>query len=300
MFRSRALICILIIVLTAVSACGSPGGADPADGSTTASPTVQPVDALVALVPADIRSKGSITVATSSNLPPMTYVAEDNSTLIGFDVDMARAVAGILDLRADVRTAGFDTLIPGLEAGRYTLALSSIGVTEERQKVVDFVSYYNGGQGFLAAGDSDFEVSRLEDLCGLRVAVQSGSTQQSTLEKDAALCPKAGRKPYDLQVFPNNNAAVLALEGNRADVLYASISIVEYTAAQTDSFRVAGRYKRATVGIALPKGSALTAPVQRAVQQLIDDGTYAELLDRWGLRDNAVGKAEINNATPAR
>ncbi|MFP3787383.1 transporter substrate-binding domain-containing protein, partial [Burkholderia sp. SIMBA_024] len=75
------------------------------------------------------------------------------------------------DIDVEIMEAGFDTIIPGISAGRYTMALSSIGVTEERSEVVDFVSYYRGGQGFLASANSDFEVVDLEDLCGRKVAV---------------------------------------------------------------------------------------------------------------------------------
>ncbi|MCA1655396.1 MAG: ABC transporter substrate-binding protein, partial [Pseudonocardiaceae bacterium] len=250
------------------------------------------------MVPEPVAGDGTLVVATSSNLPPMTYVAEDGDTLVGFDIDMAKAVSAVLGLEADVRTAGFDALIPGLQADRYEIAMSSMGVTEERQRVVDFVSYYNGGQGFLASAASDFKVAELADLCGLRVAVQSGSTQQSTLEKESGLCAAAGQDAWELQVFPNNNAAVLAIQGDRVDVLYASISIVGYTAEQSPEFRVAGRYSRAVVGAALPKDSGLTEPVRAAVQTLIDDGTYTELLAKWGLQDNGVKTAEINNAEP--
>jgi polar amino acid transport system substrate-binding protein len=292
-----------VLAAMCLAACGGSGETDTSTSTDVDDlarmPKVDTVPELQDEVPEKVAADGKLVVATSSNLPPMTYVAKDGDTLIGFDIDMAKAVSSVLGLKADVRTSGFDAIIPGLQADRYEIAMSSIGVTEERQEIVDFVSYYYGGQGFLASSSSDFKVAKLEDLCGLRVAVQSGSTQQGILEDDERdLCADKGLDPWKLQVFPNNNAAVLGIQGDRVDVLYASISIVDYTAKQSPDYRVAGRYSRAMVGAALPKDSGLVEPVRGAMQTLIDEGTYAELLAKWGLKDNAVEMSEINNAEP--
>jgi len=269
------------------------------DKDLTALPAIQSDPELAKLVPAELKTTG-LQIATSSNLPPMTYIDEDSKTAIGFDVDIAKSIGKVLDVKTDIRTVGFDTIIPGLSAGRFTVALSSIGVTDERLKTVDFVNYYRGGQGFLASKATDFAVTDLKDLCGHRVAVGSGSVQESTLQKDEVnLCKDSGREPWQVQVFPDNNAGVLAIRSGRADVLYASISIVAYSADQNDQLRIAGRYKRTTVGAALPKDSPLGPAVQKAVQKLIDDGTYAKLLQKWGLEDNAIKTAEINTVLPA-
>ena len=111
------------------------------------------------------------------------------------------------------------------------------------------------------------------------------------------MCADAGREDYELQVFPDINQAVLAIGSGRADVLYASISIVGYTADHSEGFRIAGTFKRTIVGAAIPKGSELVPLVQGAVQNLIDSGVYAEILDKWGLDGNGIETAEINNAT---
>ena len=297
--RTRVLAPSFTLLLVAgVTACSSSSGpsSTPSGGNPTTLPTVT-VDATIAkTVPAGIRSAGSLDVATSATLPPMTFVGDDNKTLVGFDIDMAKAIAATLGLQAKITNAGFDTIIPGLQSKRFDIALSSIGVTSERQKVVDFVSYYNGGQGFLTASTSKLTVTAIDDLCGQRVAVVTGSTQQSTLEDEAGSCAKAGKPAWKVSTFPGNNEAVLALGGKRVDVLYSSISVVAYTAKKSPAFRVAGRYKRAVAGAALAKGSKLTRPVQAAVQHLIDTGTYQTLLAKWGLSGNGIAAAKINGA----
>jgi polar amino acid transport system permease protein len=170
--RANLLLCIAALTL-GVGACATP--ADPVAASPpTSTVAVHRDDELAGEVPESVRSVGRLRVATSSNLPPMTYVGTDNTTLIGFDVDMAAALATKLGLDADVRTTGFDTLIPSLRSGRFDLAMSSIGVTLERQKQVDFASYYNGGQGFLATTTTDFPVTTIEQLCGRRAPQHPG------------------------------------------------------------------------------------------------------------------------------
>jgi polar amino acid transport system substrate-binding protein len=290
----------LVLMLTAACSSGSDTTASDsasvsAKADLTRLPEIAENAAIADRLPADIEAAGSLTFATTTDSPPMAYVADDDTTLVGFDIDMSKAIAATLGLKAEIANAGFDTLIPGLQAKRYDLALASIGVTAEREKVVDFVSYYNGGQAFLASADAKFTVKSLEDLCGHKVAVSTGSSQQYILEDEAGTCAAAGKKPWTVQRYPSKTAAVLAIGGNRVEVLYGSISIIEYTAARNSKFRVIGHYKRALVGVALPKGSALTPVVRQAIQHLIDDGTYKKLLDKWGLTANGIKNAEINS-----
>lgn len=299
--RHRLTAAALLALAACVTACAANPSVDESQsagvaGNPAALPAVAAVASIAEQVPGKIRTTGVLHVATSATLPPMTYVADDNRTLIGLDIDVAKAVAATMGLRAELTNAGFDTLVPGLQSGRFDMVVSSMGVTAERQRVVDFVDYYNGGQGFLASANTGFAVNDLIDLCGRRVAVTTGSTQQSTLQDSQHICTDAGRPPYQLQAFPDTNGAVLAISGNRVDVMYSSISIVSYTAGQNHAFRVAGRYKRAMVGAALPKGTPLTQAVQQSVQHLIDDGTYKRILDKWTLADNAVQTARVNSA----
>lgn len=293
------MVSLVLMGLAACSGTGANSGSASSSASPSADLTALPdikADAgLSAKVPQPFRDAG-IVVASSPDTPPMTYFADDNTTMIGFDVDMSRAIGEVLGVKTKVQEAGFDSIIPGLAANRYSMALSSMGVTAARQKTVDMVSYYEGGQGFLASNKSSYAVTKLEDLCGKRVAVGAGTVQQTTLADGADMCKKAGLQDFVLQPYPDLNQATLAVKSDRADVLYASISIVGYTAKNAQGFRIAGVYKRATVGAALPKNSALTPLVQAAVQRLIDDGTYQQILKKWGLDDNAIKTAEINSA----
>ncbi|GAA3583636.1 ABC transporter substrate-binding protein [Amycolatopsis ultiminotia] len=295
MRRTPATIAWSLSLILVLAGCGlsSAGAADPA---LVARPHGRCDPALAKMAPAAVRQRGAFRVAMVPSTPPMAYHAEDNVTIVGLDRDMSQAIADVFCLAADPVPASLDAVVPGLAAGRFDMVLASLSPTAERQKNADFVTYYNGGQGFLARRTTDFPVKSYLDLCGRDVAVVIGSVQQGQLEQAAGTCAAAGRPDWRLSLFPDGTAAVLALRSSRIDVLYFSISLTQYVANQQPKlFRLAGQYKRALVAAGFTKHSPLTVPVHQAVQQLMRDGTYRRILDKWGLAENDLSTTEILN-----
>src|SRR5699024_3615500 len=100
------------------------------------------------LVPDNIRDRGYITVASGTAYPPFEFFAKDNETMIGYDIDVSDAIGAVLDLEVKHQPTTFSGIIPGLAAGKYDMAMSAFGITDERKKVVDFVGpYVMGGTG---------------------------------------------------------------------------------------------------------------------------------------------------------
>ncbi|WP_328609728.1 ABC transporter substrate-binding protein [Amycolatopsis sp. NBC_00345] len=293
MRRTRwAIVWSLVLTLT-LTGCGLSlsGTADPA---LTTRPHGRCDPALAATVPAPLRQRGALLVGMVPSTPPMAYHAEDNKTIVGLDRDMSQAIADVLCLAADPVPTSLDAIVPGLAAGRYDMVLASLSPTDERRKNADFVTYYHGGQGFLTRSSSTFPVKSYSDLCGRTVGVVIGSVQQGQLEQADGTCAKAGRPGWQLSLFPDGTAAVLALRSSRIDVLYFSISLTQYVANKSPAqFRLAGQYKRALVAVAFAKASPLTAPVHDAVQKLMDDGTYRRILEKWDLQENDLATTEI-------
>lgn len=290
----RPIVWSLTLVLT-LAGCGlsSSGSADPA---LVARPHGRCDPALAATVPAPVRQRGTFLVGMVPDSPPMAYYAEDDTTIVGLDRDMSQAIADVFCLGTDPIPTSLAPIVPGLAAGRYDMVLASLSPTEERQKNADFVTYYNGGQGFLARSDTTFLVNSYLDLCGRTVGVVIGSVQQGQLEQAADTCATAGRPAWQLSLYPDGTASVLALRSSRIDVLYFSISLTQYVANKAPGlFRLAGRYKRALVAVGLNKNSPLTVPVHNAVRQLMADGTYRKILDKWGLQENDLNTTDILN-----
>src|SRR6185436_20818502 len=126
-----------------IGGCGSSGSSSEAT-STPAGGTAKNA-AAAALVPAAIKSKGTLRVAADATYPPNESIATDGKTVVGMDADLAKAIGGALGLKVAVVNGTFDSIIPGLASGKYDLGMSSFTDTKEREKTVDFVTYFTAG-----------------------------------------------------------------------------------------------------------------------------------------------------------
>ncbi len=296
----RPLRLLFVVALLAIGLVATGCGSDDDDGgsSSSASTTPATTEAPAAggaeiAVPDDIRSKGTLTVATDPTYAPNEFVERGSTTIVGMDVDLINAIAEKLGLRADVQKATFDAIIPGLAARRYDVGISSFTDTREREATVDFVTYFSAGTSFyIRRGGPD--IATLEDICGEKVAVEKGTTQATDVQTQNRRCDT----PAELQVYPDQNGANLAIQSGRADVGMADSPVAAYIVKQSNGmFELDGEpYGTAPYGIALPKESGLEEPVLQAVRALIEDGTYMEILRRWGVEQGAIDDPVINGA----
>ena len=194
--------------------------------------------------------------------------------------------------------ADFETIIPGLAAGRYDIGASSFTDTKEREKTVDFVDYYTAGISFYAKASANPGVNTVADLCGKTVSVEKGTVEQEESTKQSGKCTKEGKKAVDVLAFPGQNAVNLAVSSGRAELGMADSTVAEYQVKQSGGqFKLIGQtYENAPYGFAIPKKSGMTAPVNAALKKLIADGTYTKILEKWGLQSGAVSAPKINGA----
>jgi len=178
------------------------------------------------------------------------------------------------------------------------MAMASIGDTLEREAVVDFATYYWNGTLVLVGDGNPLELTP-ELACGARIGVVRGSLQQNTfLPAHTARCEEAGEEPPTSSAYQDVAQAILALQSNRIDGVMADAPPVLDAESKNDGFEAAGPLLRNPNpgGVAFPKDSELAEPVSGAIDVLIEDGTYADVLDRWGLGDIAIEQSEINGA----
>ncbi|MFF7177211.1 transporter substrate-binding domain-containing protein [Streptomyces sp. NPDC008121] len=301
--RPRLAAVVLPSLLT-LTACGS-GGATPTGAVASSAPgddpvaAVRKVDAAAALLPADVRTKGTLRVGSSVGFPPGAYYPNgSDKPPAGQDIDLADAVAKVLGIRLERQIASFETILPALGSGKYDLGTGNFGVTAARLKTIDFVTYVNDGQGFaVRKGNTALgtKVTDLTQLCGLTIGTGAGTTFETTLAEQKGVCAKAGKKPYDVKVYSENGATVTALQQGRIDVVMSTINGLRHQAAQPASQTAfLGEFHRLDVGFAFKKGSPLTPAFQAAVNQLIEDGTYARILDKWGTGPSAIETSRVN------
>jgi len=250
-------------------------------------------------LPADVKSKGTVIVATDATIgAPFASFAPDNKTIVGVNADMAQAIGDLLGLQAKLVNTPFGTFIPGLQSKRYDFSISVMLDTKAREKVVDFVDYIKDGSGFLVRADDSRTNLKLSDLCGVKAAAITGSVEADDLATQSKACEKSGKKAIDINIFAENAQGVLALVSQRVDVWVGDSDQNAWLKTQ-DSGKVkqSGEpFDAAIDGIALPKGSSLVPVMQKTVQKLMDNGTYLKILKQYGVGDGAIPKATLNDA----
>jgi polar amino acid transport system substrate-binding protein len=240
-------------------------------------------------------------VAADASYAPNEFIGSDGHTVVGMDADLSKALGALMGLKVNVVNATFDTIIPGLAAGKYDMGASSFTDTKAREKVVDFVDYFQAGTSFFTKASGGAAVTGLASLCGKSVSVESGTTEESDAKGQSSKCKSGGKPAVNVLVFPTQSAANLALSSGRAQVSMADSPVAAYQVKQSNgAFKLVGQtYGTAPYGLAIPKSSGLTKAVLAAVKQLMSNGTYTSILAKWGVQSGALpaGQVKVNGAT---
>jgi polar amino acid transport system substrate-binding protein len=308
--RTISLLAVACLAL-GTSACSSSdssspsGTADATSGAGTVGNIADGVTAdpaAVKLLPASVKSKGSITVAMDLQYPPTSFLSSSNQPE-GFNVDIARLIAAKLGLDLTIKNVSFDTIIPGLTGGRYDFTATDMSATPERLKVLDMINYWIDGSS-LATKVGNPEHLEINDssICGKKIAVMTGTTQQQTyLPALSKKCTDAGKSAASAVVLPNVNTALTQLSSGRIEGIFYDTPSLAYAVQQAGTvFAVdATQYaKPASLGtdlvaMGLPKNSPLTKAVQQAMQSVMDGPLYLKAMNNWGLAAGAIKTASI-------
>lgn len=315
--KPAAVVALAVSALLGLSACSDPGASAataPSSSATNAtgktfnlSPQqdrfkVSKDDAAAALVPDAIKADGKLTVVSTGGTAPLSTFATDNKTLIGSEVDIAYAVGEALGLNVEVLPVAWADWPLGIESSKYEAVLSNVTVTEARKEKFDFATYRNDLLGFYAKSDSDIgEIREAKDVAGKKIIVGSGTNQEAILVRWDEENKKNGLAPVEFQFYDDDSASTLALQSGRADLTFGPNAGAAYKAALDGKSKQVGTLNggwplTAQIAFTTRKGNGLAVAAQAALNHLIDDGTYAKILDRWGLSSEAIQKSELNPA----
>jgi polar amino acid transport system substrate-binding protein len=298
---------LVVFSVVAVLAAGCGGSKKSANTTTTAGTTtsaaatgttkVVVVKKAAALVPAKDKSK-TLIVAADATYAPNEFIGSNGKTVVGWDPELAQALAQAMGVKIKVVNATFATIIPGLQSGKYDIGMSSFSDTKAREKVVDFVTYFTAGTSFYVKAHGGPNIQTLADLCGHSVSVETGTTQLDDATGQNKKCKSGGKAGVTVHAYPDQNAANLAISSGRAQVGMADSPVAAYIVKQSHGqFKLSGKsYNNAPYGIALPKGNGMAKPIQTALKALIADGTYMKILQKWGVQAGAINNPQINAA----
>jgi polar amino acid transport system substrate-binding protein len=255
-----------------------------------------------------IRKNGRIVIATDASYAPNEF--KENGQIVGFDINLGKEIARRLGVTASVQDVKFDNILRGLRSKKYDIGLSSFTDNRQREQSLDFVTYFSAGTSLMVKAGNPLKLSPDDlSLCGKKIAVEKGTVQEDELTPKSSTKPDAGArvdkckqggKPAPAKVsLDDQNAANLALGNGRADAVLADSPVAEYAAKQSGGkFDIAGNaYDTAPYGIAIPKNeNELRDAIQKAVKDLITDGTYKQLTDKWGISDGGITDPKVNGA----
>jgi len=303
--HSRALSIIIAslsvsaLVLTACSSnteTSTPPAASGAGSGGSSSAAVAKVDAIAALVPDKIKSSGKLIVGVNVPYAPNEF-KDSSGKIVGFDVDLMDAVATVLGLTPQYTEAAFDKIIPAIQAGTYNVGMSSFTDNKEREKTVDFVTYFSAGIQWAAPAGKTVDPN---NACGLKVAVQSTTTEDTDeIPAKSKACTSAGKPAINKRKFDRQDDATNALVLGKVDAMSADSPVTAYAVKQSGGkIQLAGQiFDSAPYGWRVAKGSALAMAMQKAAQSLIDSGAYLDITKKWGVEAGAIKSAQINGAT---
>jgi polar amino acid transport system substrate-binding protein len=244
-------------------------------------------------------------MATDPTYAPVEFT-KSGGGFQGFDIDLANAIGKKLGVKIEIKKATFDGILAGINGGRYDFSMSAFTDTTEREKSNDFVTYFKAGTSIGVKKGNPKHIKTMLDLCGLKVAAERGTIQATALTKTKAEgavtlkgdCLQKGKKAPTPVLLPDQGGVNSALVAGRADAFTGDTPIVAYQGKlENGQIEVAGETTDVgPYGIAFKKGSPLAPIFQKAVAQLMQDGTYTKIISTWGLQAGAVTESKINDA----
>ncbi len=306
--RTAAVGAVAVAGTMLLTACGDQTDSGKKSPTTTASTQGAP---LQNLLPKAIQDKGVIKVGSDIAYAPVEFKDASGKTT-GIDPDLADAMGKQLGVKFEFENGVFDTLVTGLRAKRYDIAMSAMTDTKDRQQGVengkkvgegvDFVDYFTAGVSIYTQKGKDQGIKSWDDLCGKKIVVQRNTVSNDLAKAQATKCTADGKKTITIEAFDNDQQAQTRLRGGGADAGSSDSPIAAYavkTSGGGNDFQIVGEaVDAAPYGIAVAKGNdQLTKALQAALNAIIKNGEYEKVLAKWGAEAGAVTEAVINGGS---
>lgn len=280
-------------------------GSDPdrvanAAGSAGSGPVQAPtgaVDKVAKTVPADIRDSGRLVVGVNVPYAPNEF-KNSSGEIVGFDIDLMKAVARTMGLVPDFRETGFEGILPSVQDGNFNVGMSSMTDTAEREQQADFVTYFEAGTLWARRAGSSADPG---SPCGLRVGVAYSTiqdTQEIPAKSDA--CVAAGLPPVEKVVRTHQDEVTAALIAGEVDAMTADSPVTGFAIKLSGSaLEPAGEvFDAAPYGWPVAKGSGLAESLRLALEHVMSTGEYRTIATMWGVEKGMITQPVINGAFP--
>jgi polar amino acid transport system substrate-binding protein len=255
---------------------------------------------LASRLPSDIKARGVLNGATTDGNAPWSFIDQTTGKPAGVDADLINEAAKRLGLTVNWSDVQFTAGIPGVQSGRFDFYVSAMADTLAREKVVDFIAYSKEGSGVIVPKGNPQNIAKMEDLCGKRVAIVTGSLFPDIVKKLNESCPS----PVVLSETADQTGPYLAVASGQADATMNTYGVSNYTLkTATEGIQTklelspVALFAPANQGIAFSKKTPdLLAALAGAMQAMVEDGTYKQIMDKWQVGDGGLNPILINAA----
>lgn len=275
--KKHAIVAMSAISVLALAGCSAGNGAEATDESGDAQPAAE-----------------SVSFSTGTQFPPMGYV--EDGDLIGFDIDLGNALGERAGVTVEWSQSEFSQFLSDVNSGRTDAVFGAMLDTPERQETLTWIDYLESGFQFFTMQDTaeEFGITEISDLCGLTVAASRNSTYAASIDEWSA--EHCGDAPIEVLDTDGSPQALLQLRQGRAQAVMQTSEAIAYLAANDDQIMPIGdRITSAFYGIGFAQDNEeMQQRFSDALEEMIEDGSYAEIAAEWGLEDQAVDRVTIN------
>lgn len=278
--RTRWILALVAVLSLLLAACGGGDGGDTDDGATDGD-GVEETDGGAeetdgggaAAEDLGLLNEGTITVGSDIAFEPFEFIQDGEPA--GFDIDLMHEIAGRMELEVEWVNASFDTIFTQLAAGDFDAIISAITITEERDQTIDFTDPYFAANQAVAVTSDGADVSSEDDLAGLQVAVQAGTTGLDYANETFT--------ESTIVEFPTSEAAFTALESGQVDAVFIDLPVVFQRTETSENVELAVEVDTGELyGIGVQDGNtALADAFNQHLADIIADGTYEEIYSTW-------------------
>jgi len=261
-------------------------------------------EALRARLPEEIVKAGRMVAVNNGSFPPYEIVT--GTEMSGASADMTDALGQLLGIRIEHATVGgLPALLSGINSGRYQLAFGPVGDFPSREEANDFVDWVKEYVVFAVQKGNPEGIVSLDTACGKRIAVMAGGSAEKVIKTQAEKCAADGKGAMEVQSFTDQPTSILAVRSRRSDAFFSSQAPLTYFVQQANGqLELTGvgqknGFDDLFQGAVVPKGSPLGEVLRDGIKELMDNGTYAAIMKKWGLENNMIDAPGINLAGKA-
>lgn len=250
-------------------------------------------------LPEQIKTAGKMISVNNGSFPP--YEIVKGTEMSGASADLTEALGQILGVKIEHATVGgLPALLAGVNSGRYQFAFGPIGDFKSREESNDFVDWVQEFVVFAVQKGNPKGITSLDTTCGQRIAVMAGGSAERVIQAQVEKCKADGKPSIEVQSFTDQPSSILAVRSKRSDAFFSSQAPLTYFVSQANGqLELTGvgaknGFDDLFQGAVVPKGSPLGPVLRDAVKVLMDNGTYAQIMKKWGLENNMIKEPGIN------